>query len=194
MAQVGPEAQGVVGLDGILALVLELVGLELVQQADAAPLLTHVDQDAAPLVLDDRERLVQLGPAVAPVGAEDVSGQALGVHADQHRVVGLDVAQHQGQRLPLVHRGLVGDDLEFPVLGGHARGGGAADQLLLVDPVLDEGLDRDGLEPELAAEGHELGQARHAAFVVEHLADHPRGREAGQAGQVDRGLGVAGAA
>src|SRR6266478_2962298 len=99
-----------------------------------------------------------------------------------------------GQRLPLVHRGLVDDDLELAVLGGHAGGGGAADQLLLVDAVLDQGLDRDHLEPVLATERHQLGQARHAAFLVEHLADHPGRPAAGQAGQVDRGLGVAGAA
>ncbi len=80
------------------------------------------------------------------------------------------------------------------MLGGHPRGGGPPDELLLVDAVLDQGLDGDGLEVELACERHQLRQARHAPVLVEHLADHARRREAGQAGQVDRGLGVAGAA
>ena len=111
VTKVGAEAERVVGLDRVLALILELVGLELVEQADPAPFLAHVDEDAAPLVLDDGQRLVELGAAVAAVGAEDVAGEALGVHADQHRLVGLDVAQHQGQGQAVVHRGLVGDDL-----------------------------------------------------------------------------------
>ena len=42
-------------------------------------------------------------------------------------------------------------------------------------------------------EGDEVVAARHRAVVVHDLADHSRGREAGEPCQVDRGLGVAGA-
>ena len=46
VALVGLEAQGLVGLDRVLALVLELVGHDLVDEADAAALLAQVEQDA----------------------------------------------------------------------------------------------------------------------------------------------------
>src|SRR5690242_1217510 len=49
VAQVGAEAERLVGLDRVLPLVLELVRLELVEQPDAAPLLVEVDDDTASL-------------------------------------------------------------------------------------------------------------------------------------------------
>ena len=50
VAQVGAVAEGEVGLDGVEPLVLEGVGPDLLDQADAAPLLGQVDQGADPLV------------------------------------------------------------------------------------------------------------------------------------------------
>src|SRR5262249_16717463 len=60
VAEVGLEAEGLVGLHGVLAVVLDLVGAQLVDEADAAPFLAHVHEDAAALALDDGERLVEL--------------------------------------------------------------------------------------------------------------------------------------
>ena len=54
-------------------------------QADAPALVpADVEHDAAALGGDRRERGVELRPAVAAARAEDVAGEALGVHADQH--------------------------------------------------------------------------------------------------------------
>ena len=44
----------------------------------------------------------------------------------------------------------------------------------------------------LLAELHEVGDAGHGAVVVDDLAEHAGRVEAGQAGEVDGGLGVAG--
>ena len=78
-----PSSQ--VGVDGVVALLLELVGADLVAEADAAALVAaQVDEDARALLLDQVERGLQLGPAVAAQRAEDVAGQALGVHPDEH--------------------------------------------------------------------------------------------------------------
>ena len=46
VADVGREAELLVGRDGVVALVLQLVGLQLVDEADAAPLLEQVEEDA----------------------------------------------------------------------------------------------------------------------------------------------------
>ena len=64
-------------------LLLQLVGPELVEQADAAALLGHVEEDARALLLDARERPLELLAAVAAERVEDVAGQALRVDADE---------------------------------------------------------------------------------------------------------------
>ena len=59
-------------------------------------------------------------------------------------------------------------------------------------PVADQVGDRDQQQAVLAANALEVGHARHRAVVVDDLAQHAGRVEAGQAGEVDRGLGVAG--
>ena len=87
VAQVGRHAQLEVGVDGVEALLLELVGLELVEQADAAALLGEVEQHAAALLLDAQQRVLELLAAVAAQRVEDVAGEALRVHAHEHVVL-----------------------------------------------------------------------------------------------------------
>ena len=86
VAGVGGQPEVEVGVDGVAAAVLELVGLQLGDQADPAALVAaQVDHDAAALLDDPLQRLVELGAAVAAAAAEHVAGQALGVHPGQHR-------------------------------------------------------------------------------------------------------------
>ena len=66
-------------------------------------------------------------------------------------------------------------------------------QLLAATAITDEIGDRDDDELVLVREALEVGQARHRAVVVHDLREHARGLEAGEAGEVDGGLGVAGA-
>ena len=84
LPQVGRKAQLDVGLDRVEALLLKLVGLELVDQADAAALLAHIEQYAAALLLDLLHCSGKLLAAVAAARAEHVAGQALGVHPAEH--------------------------------------------------------------------------------------------------------------
>ena len=86
VAGVGREAEVHVGLDGVHAGVLQLVGADLVHEADAAPLLAHVEDDAAALGGDARHGGVQLLAAVAAPRAEHVAREALGVHAHERRL------------------------------------------------------------------------------------------------------------
>ena len=66
VAGVGGQPEVEVGVDGVAAAVLQLVGLQLGDQADAAALVAaQVDHDAAALLDDPRQRLVELGAAVA---------------------------------------------------------------------------------------------------------------------------------
>src|ERR1035437_6022307 len=70
------EAELQVGLDRVVAALLQLVGLELVEQADAASLLRHVEENSTLLLRDAGERVVELLAAVAAKRVEGVAGQS----------------------------------------------------------------------------------------------------------------------
>lgn len=85
LAGVHGEAELDVGLDSVVALILEVVGAELLAQADAASLVAaEVHDHAAAGLLDQPQRQVQLLAAVAARRAQDVACQTLGVHPHQH--------------------------------------------------------------------------------------------------------------
>src|SRR5260221_3241627 len=192
VALVGLEAERLVGLDRVLALVLELIGHQLVDETDAAPLLSQVQQDAPAGLADHLERLVQLVAAVAARGREDVAGQALRVHAHESGLVpDAQVAHHEGDVMLAVDAALEGVDAEGTVAGGEIGLDDLPHQALGAHPMLDEVLDRDQLQAVLAAHGHQTRPAGHGAVLVHHLADHARRVEAGQARQVHRRLRLA---
>ena len=67
------------------------------------------------------------------------------------------------------------------------------DELLRLAAVLDQVLDRDHLDLVLLAVGDQVGDAGHRPVLAHDLADHSGRVEAGKAGEVDGGLGLAGA-
>ena len=97
-AQVRVESQALVGFHGVGAMVLQLVSAELVEQADAAALLMLVDEQAAALLGDALERNFKLRAAIAAQAVKHVSGEALGMNANQRRGAGGQVPhfQHDG--------------------------------------------------------------------------------------------------
>src|SRR2546426_455245 len=194
VAQVGLEAEGLVGFDGVLALILKLVRAHLVHETDPPPLLAHVHEHAPPLGLDDRECLLELRPAVAAARVKDIADQALGVDADQHRLVADHLPHHERHRHPVVHARVVRDRGEIAEVGGQFVGRDPTDQLLRADPVLDQVLDRDHREAVLQGELLELGHPRHPAVLVEDLADDAGRVATREPREVHGRLGVAGAA
>ena len=99
---VAGKTQPRIGVHRVRAQVLQVVGLELVEQTDAPPLLTQVDDRAGLLPLDVLQALLQLLAAVAAQGGPDVAGVALRV--DPHRAVlpAVDIPLHErGVLLPV---------------------------------------------------------------------------------------------
>ncbi len=93
-----------VGVHGVVALLLEAVGTDLVAEADAATLVAaQVDQHAEPLPVDGLHRGVELHTAVAAQRVEDVTGEALRVHTHEHVVLALHRTADHGHVL-LVRR------------------------------------------------------------------------------------------
>ena len=65
VAQVGAVAQRDIGLNGIEPAILEVVGANLLDQADSAAFLGQIDQRADPFVADHGERHFELVAAIA---------------------------------------------------------------------------------------------------------------------------------
>ena len=113
--------------------------------------------------------------------------------ADEHVLGAVDLALDHRHVVFVVDQRAVADRGEVAE-GGRQRGrDDPLDQLLGAAPVGDQLGDGDHLQAVLLAVGDQVGDAGHRAVVVHHLADHPGRGEAGEAGEVDAGLGVAGA-
>src|SRR3546814_17727894 len=73
------KAESNIGVDGVETLVLQRIGAQLVDKADAASLLTEV-QEYAPACLGDLlQRLMKLRTAIAFDLSQNVAGQTLDV-------------------------------------------------------------------------------------------------------------------
>ena len=193
LAQVGREAELEIGLHRVEALLLQLVGVDLRGEADAAPLLPHVEQDAAAGLLDLLQRGVELAAAIAAARAEDIAGQAFAVDAHEHRLAVGDVALHQREVVLLFMRRAVEQQVERAVIGRQLHALLELDQLFAAAAILDQVEDGAELELVLFLELEQVGQARHGAVVLDDLAEDAGGIEAGEAREVDRRLGVAAA-
>ena len=83
----------------------QAVGAQLVDQADAAPLLREVDQQAVSVLRDLRDGAAQLVAAIAAQASQEVAGEAFGVQPRQHRAIARRLADDDGKMLgPAVSR------------------------------------------------------------------------------------------
>ena len=103
-----------------------------------------------------------------------------------------DAAHAQGQvRLRIDHRG-VGDQIEVAEARRQLDRQLAVDQPFALPAILDQVLDGAHLQAVLPAESRRSGKRAMRAVGVDDLADDGRFLQAGQAGQIDAALGVAG--
>jgi hypothetical protein len=109
VALVGPVAEREIRVVGVQAPVLQRIGVELLVQSDAASLLAQVQHVPAALG-DPLDRLAQLRPAVAPLAAEHVPGEAFTVQPHQRQPGGGGPAELECHVLPRVGQVGEGDD------------------------------------------------------------------------------------
>ena len=115
------------------------------------------------------------------------------MHPHEHVGLAGDVALDQGDVLRAVDQRLVADRPELAEARGHLHDGHPAHELLGAPPVADEVGHGDHLDAVPPAVADQVGHSRHGAVVVHDLADHGRRLQAGEAREVDAGLGLAGA-
>src|SRR5262249_674356 len=96
VAHVRLEAELGIRLHRVGTGLLQLVRAQLVQQADAATLLRHVEEYPALLRRDLAQRLLELLAAVAAQRVEDVAGEALGVNTNEDVLVPFHLTLDEG--------------------------------------------------------------------------------------------------
>lgn len=99
VALIGGEPQALVGLDGIRAAILQLVGADLVQQTDTTAFLAQIQQHATPLGSDRAQGGLQLRTAIAAQAEQGVASQAFRMQAAQHGLAVGYIAEGQGNVL-----------------------------------------------------------------------------------------------
>ena len=125
---------------------------------------------------------------------EDAAGEALGVDAHENVLLAGDVALDERHVVLAGQRLAEGDRRERAAPQAVGR---LTDVIrstsFVAAPVLDQVGDRDHLWLVGGAVLDQVGHAGHRPVVLHDLADDARRDHAGQPGQVDRGLGLAGA-
>ena len=117
VALVHPEAQRVVGIQGVHPRILPPVGTQLVGDADAPPFLRQVQHDAAAVLRQPLHRAAQLIAAVTTQAAKEIARQARGMQPDPHRFLAVEVriADDDGNMLEVAV--LLAEDHEAAVDG-----------------------------------------------------------------------------
>ncbi len=184
------EAQRQVRIQRVKAIILQLVGAQLVHQPDAAALLAHVQHDAAALGLHSIHGRRQLLAAIAAHRAERIPGQTLGMHAHKHVIALPDIPADQRNVVLAVQAVHIGARCELAVHSGQLRARHAFHQLIVALAIFLQRLDADHLEPQPIAQLGQFGRAHHQAVLAHHLATQARLLQSGQTHEVHRGLGV----
>ena len=109
-ALVGIEPKPLIGVQRVVALILELIGPQFVDETDAAPFLSEVQDDTVARGRNLGDGPAQLLAAVAPQRAQQVAGKAFRVQPDQDRLAGLGLADDDGEMLVAAVTGPEGND------------------------------------------------------------------------------------
>src|SRR6185436_8593839 len=115
---------------------------------------------------DGPKRGMELGPTVATLRSEHVSGQTLRVHAYQHGSTSWNPSLHERDVMIALEPALVEMELEATFGRRQRDRDQPPHQHLLLPPVGDEVLDGEDPEPMLAREALEIGQAGHVPVLA----------------------------
>src|SRR5579883_3287264 len=139
--------------------------------AETAARVMQIEKDAATLAGNRLERAWNQFVAIASGAAENVAGQAVGVHANQRGRWPLEIPADERDVLVVVHVAGIRDHAEIAEARRENRLGDAANIALMLHPVANQVRDRKHLQAVLAAKLGELPHARHGAVFVHDFAD-----------------------
>src|SRR6185437_8206207 len=168
VAQVLLESELQIRFDGVEALVLQRVSLDLVREADSAPFLMQVDNHAGLGRQNTLDRFGQLLAAVASLRAKHVAGQALRMEPDQRRASAADVAFDQRQMLAAVNRAAKDHRLDLARADRKIDVGDTLHQQFVGQAIGNQVFDEQYREIVGGGEFAQLGQARGVAVLAQH--------------------------
>lgn len=125
-------------------------------------------------------------------GGEDILEDIFGLDADKGGLGG-EFTHGEGEVDALIGEGAENVEGPVAVSVGERLGSDLFDELFAVMAIFDQLLYGDDAEAEAFLEAEQFGEACHGAVLVEDLANDAGGGEAGEDGEIDGGLGMAGA-
>jgi len=117
---VGSVPKNPVGLDGVVPVVLEVVGTELTEKTDPTSLLTQIKKDPSAVFCNPSHRSVELLPTVTTQRPKDITGKALRVNAYQHILPIRDIPTYECQVILVVLAVFVQRERELAVYSGNS--------------------------------------------------------------------------
>ncbi len=180
-----------IGLDRVHAGVLQCVSLDLLGQANATSLLRQVNQHSVFFAGDHLQSKIQLVAAIATQRAQQVTGKATGVHANQRSLVLFTrFTHHQSDRFLSFVFYIVGHDFELTVLGGQRCGGSLCDKFFAGASELDELFNRDDAQIVFFSDFEQFVPGRPVALLVQNFAKDSGRSQSGHTSQIDGRFGV----
>ena len=193
ITQIRQESQRFIGLDGIEPLVLQIISLELIDQADASSFLAHVNDDPRAVFADRFKRGFHLGVAVAAQRMKNVPRQTFRLNAHKDGNGFVDLAHDHGDMDEIIDLRLIGDDGEFTVFGGQFCFHDALNKFFVFTAIFDKTIDGTDPQPMLPGKRDEIRRPGHGPVFIHDLTNDAGRIKSPQPGQIDRGLGMPGA-
>src|SRR6266436_6496748 len=190
---IGLESKAFVGLYGVESFILQVVGPNLVGQANPSSFLVQVKQHSTTFRRDPTQGFIELSATVTTSGTQNIAGKALRVHPHEYVLPVSYLAANKSDVSLLVDLILECVKAEFSVFGWQLRGGDALHHRLCTHPVGNQVGDGDEWNVMSSRKSTELWHPSHGAVLVHDFADDSGRTEAGQSGQVDSRFGLPGA-
>ena len=181
-----------VGVDGVVALFLQLVCRNLGHESDAPAFLVQIEDDSLAFFLDASHGGMELFSAVAAFAAEDVAGGTTRVYTYKDGFVLFPRAFDEGDVLQVVVLLAEGYEVEMAVCCGHIHFLAAFNQRFFLQTVGDEVLDSEDVESFAFGNLHKLWHACHRAVFVEDFDEAGSGEESAHPRKVNGSFGVSG--
>ena len=159
--------------------------------AEAAAGVMEIEKRAAIFFGDSFEGAIDEIPAIAGSGAEDVSGEAVRMDADESGRITFEFSADERDVLIVIDIARIGDHAKFAKAGGERGSREAANVAFMLHAVANEIGDGEQFQIVLFAEFDELRHARHGAILAHDFADDAGGSETGDASEVDARFGLA---
>src|ERR1700730_2200218 len=123
VSRIGRESEPAICFHRVETVVLQFIGLQFIDQANAAAFLREIEHNAGRFFCDFPERKLELCAAVAPLRRENVAGETLRVDAHERPLRAPNLAMLDRNGLSLLTRAFDPEDCKSAETSGQPRRG-----------------------------------------------------------------------